>query len=262
MLVEVDDIEIGYREAGSGRPLVLIMGFTGTVDSWVPSFVEPLAASYRVVMFDNRGTGETGEGAGPFTIERFAEDTAGFLRALGLEGADVLGWSMGGFIALELASRHPGLVGGMVLVSSHCGGERSIPIDPGTMRKLADMSGTTTDIISRHLELLFPRKWLDDNAAAVQQLLAVPAVFPPVEVVLKQAAAISGWPGVWEGLPRVASRSLVLHGTEDIVVSPENSAIMAAGLPDCRLVRMPGCGHGVLFQEPERSAGIIHEFLD
>jgi pimeloyl-ACP methyl ester carboxylesterase len=261
MNVRVDDIEVNYAEAGSGEPLVMIMGFTGTIESWVPTFVEPLAASSRVIMFDNRGTGGTGEGAREFSIERFAEDTAGFMRAVGLEKANVLGWSMGGFIALELAKRYPGTVGDMVLVSSYCGGERSIPIDPGTLGKMADMSGSNRDIISRHLEMLFPARWRKDNAAAVEQLLSIPAVFPPVEIVEKQAAAIGGWPGVWDELPRVKSRTLLLCGIEDTVIRPQNSVIIAGVLPGCWLVQLEACGHGAIFQEPDRSAEIIREFL-
>jgi pimeloyl-ACP methyl ester carboxylesterase len=261
MGLKVRDIDISYREVGSGNPLVLIMGFTGTIESWVPSFVEPLAARSRVIMFDNRGTGGTSEGTSDFTIEQFAEDTTGFVHALGLEKVDVLGWSMGGFIAQELATRYPDLVGSAVLVSSYCGGEKAIPIDPGIMSGLADMTGSTRDIISRHLKLMFPGKWLKDNAAAVDQLLSLPADFPSVEVIEKQVSAINGWPGTWSRLPQVKNRVLLLCGTDDIVISPVNSAIMADRLPRCRLVQLEECGHGAIFQEPENCASIIEEFL-
>jgi pimeloyl-ACP methyl ester carboxylesterase len=259
--VRAGDVDINYEETGSGKPLVLIMGFTGAIDSWVPTFVEPLAARSRVIMFDNRGTGGTPEGDRPFTIGQFAEDTAGFLAALGLEKPDVLGWSMGGFIALELASKHPRLVGDMVLVSSYCGGENAVPIDPQIMARMADMKGSNRDIIARHLELLFPQKWRDDNAATVEELLSIPAVFPPVEVVQKQATAITDWPGVWDELPGLESRACLLCGTDDAVVGCENSVMMAGRLPGCWLVQMEGCGHGVIFQEPEKCAAVIEQFL-
>jgi pimeloyl-ACP methyl ester carboxylesterase len=261
MVLKVDDIEINYAEAGSGKPLVLIMGFTGTIESWVPSFVEPLAAGSRVIMFDNRGTGGTTEGTGTFTIEQFALDTAGFLRALGLEKTDLLGWSMGGFIAQELAARRPDLVGNVILVSSYCGGDEAVPIDPEIMRRLADMSGSNRDIIARHLELLFPGKWLRDNAATVEQLLSIPAIFPPIEVVEKQAEAINAWPGTWSALPAMASRVLLMCGTDDTVIAPENSKVMAEKIPHCRLVEFEACGHGLIFQEPEKSAKVIQDFL-
>lgn len=81
VILKVDDIDINYTEAGSGKTLVLVMGFTGTIESWVPSFVEPGAAGSRVIMFDNRGTGGTTEGTGALRIEQFALDTAGFVEA-------------------------------------------------------------------------------------------------------------------------------------------------------------------------------------
>jgi pimeloyl-ACP methyl ester carboxylesterase len=261
MTLKVGDIDINYTEFGSGRPLVLIMGFTGTIESWVPTFVDPLAVKSRVIMFDNRGTGGTSEGTGSFTIEQFAEDTAGLVRALGLEKVDVLGWSMGGFIAQELVSRHPDLVGNMVLVSSYCGGDEALRIDPQVMGDLADMSGSTRDIVLRHLKLLFPAKWLADNAAEVEQLLSLPAEFPSVAVVEKQAAAIDNWSGSWSRLPQMKNPTLLLYGADDIVISPENSEIMAGRLPDSRLVELEECGHGAIFQEPEKSASIIQRFL-
>lgn len=261
MKLEVDDIEVGYKEVGSGKPLVLVMGFTGTSESWAPTVTGPLSARSRLIMPDNRGTGGTGEGARPFTIEQFAEDTAGFMRALGLENADILGWSMGGFIALELASRYPDLVDKLVLVSSYCGGGESIPIEPAIMSRLADMSGSSRDIITRHIELLFPAKWRGDNAAVVEQLLSVPEVFPPLEVVEKQAAAISGWIGPWSRLTQMKCQALLLSGLEDIVISPENSVMLAGRLPGCWLVQLERCGHGALFQEPEKCVRVIEEFL-
>jgi pimeloyl-ACP methyl ester carboxylesterase len=180
---------------------------------------------------------------------------------MGLETADILGWSMGGFIAQELAARHPDVIGNIVLVSSCCGGEEAVPIDPEILRGLADMSGSNRDIILRHLKLLFPENWLGDNAATVEQLLSIPAVFPPIEVVEKQAAAMSGWLGSWDRLPQIKSRVLLLHGTDDTVISPENSAIMAGRLADSMLVELEDCGHAAIFQEPEKSERIILEFL-
>lgn len=261
MKVEVGDIGIGYEETGSGKPLVLIMGFTGTIESWVPTFVEPLAAKSRVIMFDNRGTGGTSVGTKPFTIGQFAEDTAGLLRTLGLDKSDVLGWSMGGFVALELATRYPDLVGDLVLVSSCCGGGETIPIDPRIMDEIADMSGTTRDVISRHLKVMFPAKWLEDNAETVEELLSLPAVFPPEDVIDKQATAIRDWRGTWDLLPGIESRALMLCGTEDIVVDPKNSAMMAERFPRGELALLEECGHGAIFQEPERSTAIIGDFL-
>ena len=105
--VKVGDIEIAYREYGAGFPLVKIVGFASTMDGGDPELVAALADRFTVITFDNRGMGETGAGTRPFTVEQFAEDTAGLMDALGIESAHVFGISMGGFIAQELALRHP-----------------------------------------------------------------------------------------------------------------------------------------------------------
>src|SRR3954467_10974503 len=88
--------KIGYRSVGSGPPLVLIMGLSGTMNAWEPAFVDALAAHHRVIVFDNEGIGRSTLGPGTLTVRRMARDTASLIRALRLRRVDVLGWSMGG----------------------------------------------------------------------------------------------------------------------------------------------------------------------
>ena len=97
--VRVGDISVGYRTIGCGRPLVLITGYAVTLYIWDPGLLTLLAEQRRVIVFDNRGVLTTSQGRGRLTIERMADDTAGLIRALGYRRADVLGWSMGGYIA-------------------------------------------------------------------------------------------------------------------------------------------------------------------
>jgi alpha-beta hydrolase superfamily lysophospholipase len=89
--VDVGDIEVAYRSHGEGYPLVLIMGYSGTMDLWDPDMLNALAAGHRVITFDNRGMGETTAGTREFTVEQFADDTAGLMDALGINRAQVLG---------------------------------------------------------------------------------------------------------------------------------------------------------------------------
>jgi pimeloyl-ACP methyl ester carboxylesterase len=120
--IQVDDVEIGYMELGEGHPLILIMGLRGTMDLWDPRFVKSLARRHRVIMFDDRGMGFTSAGEKEFTHDTFADDTAGFITSLGLEKADVLGWSMGASVALLLAMKRPELVDRLILLAGGCGG--------------------------------------------------------------------------------------------------------------------------------------------
>jgi pimeloyl-ACP methyl ester carboxylesterase len=102
-MVRVEDINMSYRIYGDGYPLLLIMGYGGTMNLWEERFLRSLSKKYKVIVFDNRGMGETSSGHKDFTIEQFAEDTYELMDALMIERAHVLGWSMGASIAQELA---------------------------------------------------------------------------------------------------------------------------------------------------------------
>ena len=106
--VKVQDIEMAYAISGKGYPLVLIMGFAGLGDYWGWNFVSLLAEYFRVILFDNRGLGNTTRGEEPFSIPRFADDTAGLMDALSIKSAHVMGWSMGSFIAPGTGTEFPG----------------------------------------------------------------------------------------------------------------------------------------------------------
>lgn len=119
-------IEIAYKSFGSGEPLVMITGYIATLELWDPLFVQTLASDYRVVIFDNRGTGETTGGTADWTIDQFADNTAGLIEAISLQRANVLGWSMGGDIALGLAVRHPDKVSKLIVYAGDCGGPEKV----------------------------------------------------------------------------------------------------------------------------------------
>ena len=124
--VQVDDIEVGYKTFGQGKPLVMIPAYVATMEVWDPHILIKLATKYEVIIFDNRGMGKTSAGDEEFTIDRFATDTAGLIEALGYERANVLGWSIGGDIALSLAVNHRDRVDRMVLYAGDCGGTQKV----------------------------------------------------------------------------------------------------------------------------------------
>jgi len=124
--VEVNDINIYYEIHGEGEPLLLIEGLGYSSWMWfkqIPAF----SREFKVIVFDNRGVGNTDKPDSEYTIETMADDAAGLLKALGLDSAHVLGVSMGGFIAQELALKYPDMVRSLVLISTSFGGEGSMP---------------------------------------------------------------------------------------------------------------------------------------
>src|SRR3954470_7573226 len=123
--VQVGEHELHYERGGAGEPLLMIQGMSGTHVAWGEPFLAPLRESFDVIAFDNRGIGLSGPIEGPFTILEMAEDTAGLMEELGLESAHVVGISMGGMIAQDLALAHPDRLRSLTLGCTYCGGPGS-----------------------------------------------------------------------------------------------------------------------------------------
>jgi hypothetical protein len=128
--VHVGDIDIAYKVFGKGDPLLLISGAGNTMDSWGPSNLRELSLNHTVIIFDNRGIGNTTTGTKPFSVQQFANDTFGLLEALKIQKADVLGYSLGSFVAQQLTVTHPEKVNRLVLIAATCGGKEAVPQNP------------------------------------------------------------------------------------------------------------------------------------
>ena len=125
--VHVGDIDIAYKTFGKGDPIIMINGYSFAMDSWDPVLLRKLAANHTLIIFDNRGIGNTTSGDEKvYSIGLFANDTAGLLEALKISKADVLGWSMGGAIAQELALNYPDRIGKLIVYASFCGSYRNL----------------------------------------------------------------------------------------------------------------------------------------
>jgi pimeloyl-ACP methyl ester carboxylesterase len=259
--VTVGDITMAYKIFGSGDPLVMIMGFSGTMDLWEPRLIEDLAsAGYEVLIFDNRGMGETSAGTQPFTIEQFADDTSGLMDALGIQKAQVLGWSMGTNVAQEVALRHPGKVDRLILYAADCGGTEAIMPTDEVMSELTDTSGTAEERGERLIGLLFPPEWMAQNPDFMQRFPRPTETSSP-QSIADQAQAMGAWAGSYDRLPQVASLTLVITGTQDILTPPENSIIIVERIPGAWLAQFEGAGHGLMYQYPDRFSGTVLAFL-
>ncbi|MBN1334116.1 MAG: alpha/beta hydrolase [Synergistales bacterium] len=261
--VKVQDIEMAYAISGKGCPLVLIMGFAGLGDYWGWNFVSLLAEHFRVILFDNRGLGNTTRGEEPFSIPRFADDTAGLMDALSIKSAHVMGWSMGSFIAQELALNFPERVNRLILYAGSCGGLQAALPSPQVLKDMFDISRSTMELTERALELMIPEKWLNENQSFRKGFLARPlSVYRenPHEVK-EQARAILTWEGSYGRLKAIHQKTLLLTGTEDVMVPSENSDILAERIPDSRIERIAGGGHGMIYQYPGRISRLVTDFL-
>ncbi len=260
-MVQVDDIEIGYNIFGDGKPIILIMGYGSTMDIWPPKMIEELAAKHQVIVFDNRGMGETTSYDKEFTIELFADDTAGLLDALGIEKADMFGWSMGSYIAQEIALNYPHKVDKLILYGSDCGGKEAIEASSETLSILTNQTGTPEEIGERLFKLLFPAKFLQANPDFYKSFPCPKETGSPQNMA-RQVEAIGNWNGTYNQLVNLNKSTLLITGTEDVIVPPKNSLIMVEQIPGAWLVQIEGGGHGLMYQYPEKISNITLSFLE
>ena len=259
--VPVDDVTIAYSESGSGYPVVFINGLGTTMEMWNPPVLETISRHFRVIIFDNRGTGHSSGSDKPLTIPLLARDTATLLDALGISSAHILGLSMGACIAQELTLSFPAKVNRLILVSGDCGGSESIKMQPEILNRLMDKSGTVQDVVDRMFSLLFPPSWLalHDPASYCPE---IEGPVPGNEIVSRQADAFFEWTGSFSRLGEVRIPTLVVTGTDDLIVPPVNSRIIHERITGSDLVEIPGAGHGLMYQYPDRFGDCVLKFLD
>ena len=157
----VGDIDIAYKVFGRGEPFLLISGSGLVMDAWDHSILRDLSSNHTVIIFDNRGVGNTTAGTKPFSILQFAKDTAGLLDALKIQKADVLGFSMASFITQELALVHPEKVNRLILLAASCGGKEGIPQSPEVVKILSSVvNNNTLQDQEKLLSVTYPLTWI------------------------------------------------------------------------------------------------------
>lgn len=264
--VHVGDIDIGYKIFGKGNPILFITGANGVrMDVWDPSLLRELSSDHTVIIFDNRGVGNTTAGVKTFSIKQFANDTSGLLDALNIKKpVDVLGWSMGSFIAQELAILHPDKVNKLILYASSCSGKQSVPPNPKvTTFFTKNVTRITSNGNARFLasaSLLFPKTWIKKNPNYLQYL-PKSKESATIQTILGQIRAMSTWTESCDQLSRITKPTLVIDGTSDIITPSANSLLIAEKIPGAWLVRISGAGHGLMYQYPQKFSTIVETFM-
>jgi 3-oxoadipate enol-lactonase len=258
--IAIRGTELHYERAGAGEPLLLIQGMSGTHVSWGEPFKDALEESFDVVAFDNRGIGLSARISEPFTIAEMAEDTAELLELLEIGSAHVVGISMGGMIAQELALAHPGGLRSLTLGCTYCGGEGSRLMPRENAEKLAGAmaSGDREKALRAGYEVnLSPTFRADEDAFATFHEMAtkVPAA---KEVIELQLQAIFGH-DTSRRLGEITAPTLIIHGTVDGVLPFSNGEQIASLMPDARFEALEDVGHMFWWEQPQRSAELIRE---
>jgi pimeloyl-ACP methyl ester carboxylesterase len=262
-MIAVDGAQIVYRRIGKGRPLVVLNGFGATSADWAPFFIDRLASSNELILLNNRGIGGSTDDGQSFDIAKLAADTASVIETLSIERSNVLGWSMGGFVAQSLAVKHADRVDKLVLLSTDSGGIEADLASPDVWSQLLDTSGTPNERARRLLFLLFPTDVAESFYREFSDIVATARAQLSVELLNRQAAAMDGWRcnGVARQLREIRVPVLIATGTEDIVIPASNALKLANTIPGAWLAQFPHGGHAFMAQYPRALADLINCFL-
>jgi pimeloyl-ACP methyl ester carboxylesterase len=260
--IELAGRKLAWRMLGAGPPLLLVNGYAASSADWDPAFLAKLAGSFELICPDNRGMGESELGSAELSVDAMAGDLEDLLDHLGIERAALVGWSMGGFVAQRLALRAPQRISAMVLLASAPGGPTAVPAEPAAWATLIDHTGKPREQATRLISLLFPPdvapgidEQFGDVVAAARATLSQPALEAQERVLLAWRDEAPQLPG--SDSPPV----LAICGSDDVVIPPQNSELLAMFWPRARSECIAGGGHAFMAQQPEHVAALIAEFL-
>jgi pimeloyl-ACP methyl ester carboxylesterase len=241
----------------------VLNGFAATSADWDPSFIDRLASSNELILLNNRGIGSSTDDGQPFDIEKLADDAAHVIESLGIERANVTGWSMGGFIAQAFAVKYTNRVDKLVLLSTDPGGTEADLASSDVWSKLLDTSGTPNEQARRILFLLFPADVAESFYRQFGDVVAGARARLSVELLNRQAAAMDGWHrnGLTSQLRHLRLPVLIATGTEDIVIPASNALKLVNAIPGAWLAQFPHGGHAFIAQYPQALADLINSFL-
>lgn len=239
-------VQVHWEVGGNGPALVLLNGWSASGTVWPRRWLRELELRFRVIRIDNRGTGWSRSASRPFTMGDLADDVATVLDAIGVESAVILGLSMGGMVAQELALRHPRCVQRLIVVSSRPPAPEHLNPDPRILRTLMAAPGegeTLSDFLRRlwsgNCAPRFSEAHPELMAELVAQIVARPT---PRAALYDQMRAIGAWGGA-RRLRTLTRPTLVVHGDADPLMPVRNGMRIAQLIPAARYVELRGIGH-------------------
>lgn len=263
-----DGTSIAWYSRGTGPPLLMNMGSESTMAEWDPALLRDLAAHHRLILWDYRGMGLSRGSVRDLTIDRLADDAAAFLTVIGVTRADVLGWSLGGFVAQRMLVRHPTRVRTAVLAATNPGGPATV-LGPEWAQAVDDDPSRSDAAV---LTVLYPRT--PSGRAAGRAFLhrldtasesgEIPDDFHIPDAGFRaQARAERTWmasPANLRQLRAVRARVLVAGGALDVLTPPANDTVLARAIPRSARITYPGAGHAFLFQLHDAFARAVTRF--
>lgn len=260
--LDIDGTDIYYERRGAGEPLLLLQGLGGNSLHWGEGFLSGLEDEFELVPYDYRGAGRSGPLAGGLTIAALAGDAAALLDALAIESAHVVGISMGGMVAQELALTRPERVRTLTLGCTFPGGPEAKMTDMAIVGMLAEalLSGDGDRALRAGYDVMIAPEYAADPANYALYAEVASQYPAPIPVLMAQLQAIGGHDASAR-LAGIRAPTLVVHGTADRLLDAVNGELLARLIPGARLELLEGAGHMFFWEQPERSAQLVREHV-
>ncbi len=258
--VAVGDIELDYGRSGAGPPLLLIMGMSGTALTWGEPFLAELRRDFELITYDHRGVGASARLEGATSISEMAGDAAGLLAALELDAVHVLGISMGGMIAQELALAEPARIVTLTLGCTYSGGPGSVRIGAEALRPVVEArrSGDRERTLRALWEVNVSPAFASDEQAWARFVAIAERYSVALAVIEEQARAIAAH-DTSARLGAIGAPTLVLHGSADQLLPVANGEMVAGLIGGSRLEVLEDVGHLFFWERPEQTAALLRE---
>ena len=260
-----DGLKLRYEIRGSGEPVALIMGFSGSGRGWGEAFLKLMETRFKIFVIDNRGTGESDKPDTEFTLGDMAADIAAVLDHAKTPRAHIFGISMGGMIAQEFAVAYPERTRGLVLGCTNCGASHSVPADPAAIANLIPAPGIDPiEQARRAFSVACGKAFL--NSAAGQEILSQAIAemgnYPitPMHTFMRQGQAIGSFDS-FAHLGQIKSPTLIIHGDDDSIVPYPNADVLHGAISGSKKHTLKAAGHMFFWEVPDEAVRVAGDFL-
>jgi pimeloyl-ACP methyl ester carboxylesterase len=261
--VRVKGFKMFYEITGKGTPLVMIMGLGANSQWWDENGINQLSKRYKVLIFDNRGTGRSDDPGDKFTLEDLGEDVVHLMDKINISKAHILGISMGGMIAQHIAIHHPERVIKLILSSTYCGGSKSIPPSSQVIKTMSKPreGRPIEEIVNETIPLLYTKNFIASNPEKILKIKENMSKYPISEDNYKRQGKAIFSHNTCDQLEEISIPTLIIHGKKDILIPPKNAEVLHELIPDSEIEKFKNGGHALFTQETDKVLPSLNTFL-